>query len=213
MRKLMATVAFGGLAVIMASTAFAADSRFPTKARTYRTFFVRAFDQCTPAGLSVVSPGLGGAFGCFAATTTTDTPPPGDPLGASMSFSRILIKRYPAAGGQGRLSFFGKGFQAGQRVKVGLTLRTTRSGLSTKNPIGSNKTVTFADVSVTCGTPNSGCFVANSRGAIAGNQLLTACLTQNGQPTGLAAENVEILSASLINCDTNKTIAIPGILN
>lgn len=212
MRKFVATVAFGGMAVVMASTAFAADSRFPTKARTYRTFFVRAFDQCVPSGVTVIGAGVP-TSGCVAATSVNDAPPPGDPLGATMSFARLIVKRYPFTGGQGRVQLFGKGFQPGQRIKVGLTLRTTRSALTTKNPTGTNQTVTFADVSITCGNHNSGCFVANSRGAIAGNQLLTDCLVQNSQASGLAAENVEILDASLINCDTNKTVAIPGILN
>lgn len=212
MRNLLATVAFGGMAVVVASTAFAADSRFPTKARTYSVFMTRAFDSCTPAGLSVVATGLPGS-GCIAVNTITDAPPPTDPLGSTMAFSRLIVKRYPSAGGQGRIRFFGRGFQPGQRVQVQLTLRTTRSGQTTKNPTGSGKTVTFADVTILCGNQSMNSFVANARGVAAGNQLLTDCLAQNAQPIGLAAENVEILSSALVNHDTGKVLAIPGIFN
>jgi hypothetical protein len=68
--------------------------------------------------------------------------------------------------------------------------------------------VTFSDLTVQCGTTPFG-FVANARGTIAGSVLLSTCLGTN---SGLSTGNIEIIDAALVNHDTNKVFAHPGIL-
>jgi hypothetical protein len=212
MRKLVLVLAAGCLgSLLLAQSASAADSRFPTRARNFSTWMVRAFNQCTPGSLSVFGAGVPSS-GCVA--TVSDDLPPGDPLGASMKYSRLTVRRFPgSSGGEGKIILTGRGFQPGQRIAVRLTLRTTRSSFATKHPPTVNSPITFADTTIDCGNQSAGCFGAHANGAIIGRQSLVDCLTQNGQPTGLANENVEIVAASLVNCDTTDTVAVPGILN
>ncbi len=130
-----------------------------------------------------------------------------------MTFGRLDVRRFPGTGGQGKVKLLAFGMQNGQRVKVRLTLRTTRSGVGTKNPTKSNQLVTFQDVTVDCPVGPTNCFVANPRGVVLGSILLDQCLSQNSQPTGLAKQNVEILDAEVVNCDDGNVVARPGILN
>jgi hypothetical protein len=131
-----------------------------------------------------------------------------------MKSAKLQVRRFPgAAGGEGRIKVVGKGFQPGQRILVRLTLRTTRSAISTKHPPNTSNTVTFGDTTIDCGVGPSNCFVARSNGALVGTQTLAACLTQNSQSANLARENVQIVEASLVNCDTGNTVAVPGIFN
>lgn len=189
-------------------SAQAADVRFPTKAQTYTTWMVRAFNQCTPSGLTVTSAGFPTA-GCVA--TASDLLPPGNPLGATMNFAKLVVRKFGAS--EGRVRVYGRGFQAGQRIKVRLTLRTTRSGVFTKHPPSVNNTVTFADQAVDCDNASPNCFVANAGGVLAGSQALSACLTANSLSNKLAGENVQIVNAELVNCDTGNVVAVPGIFN
>jgi hypothetical protein len=210
MRKLWLVAALGflGLAV---HPSWAVDARFPTKALNFTTWMVRAFNQCTPSGLTVITSNLP-STGCPA--VVSDDIPPGDPLGATMQNAKLQVRRFPGyTGGDGRIKVTGKGFQAGQRIKVRLTFRTTRSQVATKHPPSTNNSVTFSDTTIECGVGPGNCFVARSSGVLVGTQTLSACLTQNGQGTGLARENVQIIAASLVNCDTGDTVAVPGILN
>ncbi|MCX8073407.1 MAG: hypothetical protein N3C12_13290 [Candidatus Binatia bacterium] len=213
MKKLWLTTLIG-VTVATAGPVSAQVSGFPTRAIRYSTWLARAFDSCTPSGLTVVSPSNLPATGCFA-THSDPLPPPGgtNPVGASMTFGRLDVRRFPATGGQGKVKLLAFGMQNGQRVKVRLTLRTTRSGVTTKNPSGSNKLVTFQDTTVDCPIGPSNCFIANPRGVVLGTILLDQCLTQNSQPPGLARQNVEILSAEVVNCDDGNVVARPGILN
>ena len=210
MRKFFAGVSVGLFSVAICGVASAGV--FPTKARLYSTAMVRAYNQCTPGGLSVTTPG-NTTPGCLA--TISDPLPPGAPLGATMNFANLKVKRFPGgSGGQGRIALIGRGFQPGQRVKVRLTLRTTRPGISTKHPPLTNQYVTFSDTTIDCGTGGPGnCFVARPNGALAVHQALDACLTQNAQSANLAKGNVEIVDSSLVNCDTGGTVAVPGVLN
>lgn len=211
--RMAAIAALSVCSLIGARTTHAATASFPTKARDFRSWMVRAYDQCSPSGLSIT--GFGPSNGaCLAANSTTDNQPPADALGATMTFSRLVVRRFPALNaGQGKIKLFGRGFQSGQRVKVRLTLRSTRIVTATKHPPAGNQKVTFADVTITCGNQNAGCFVGRPSGTISGSQLLSDCLTANGQSTGLAGQNVQIVDAALVNCDTNKVFAVPGILN
>ncbi|GIW45846.1 MAG: hypothetical protein KatS3mg077_3128 [Candidatus Binatia bacterium] len=213
MKKVWAVVIGSGI-LALSSAAYAQVSGFPTRAVRYSTWLARAFDGCTPSGLTVVSPSNLPSTGCFAAHSDPLPPPAGtNPVGAPMKFGRLDVRRFPATGGQGKVKLLMTGLQNGQRVKVRLTLRTTRSGVGTKNPTKSNQLVTFQDVTVDCPVGPSNCFIANPRGVVLGNVALDACLTQNSQPTGLARQNVEILDAEVINCDDNNVVARPGILN
>ncbi|GBD25146.1 hypothetical protein HRbin30_00461 [bacterium HR30] len=200
--------------VLGSGVAYAQVTGFPTKAIRYSTWLARAFDSCTPSGLTVVSPTNLPSGGCFA-TQSDPLPPPGgsNPAGATMTFGRLDVRRFPGTGGQGKVKLLAFGMQNGQRVKVRLTLRTTRSGVGTKNPTKSNQLVTFQDVTVDCPVGPTNCFVANPRGVVLGSILLDQCLSQNSQPTGLAKQNVEILDAEVVNCDDGNVVARPGILN
>ncbi len=131
-----------------------------------------------------------------------------------MKIGRLDVRRFPGlAGGQGRVKLFMTGLQNGQKVKVRLTVRTTRAGVTTKHPPKTNALVTFADTTFECGNQISGCFVANGRGVVLGTQDIQSCLTQSSQPKGLASHNLEILSAEVVNCDDGFVVARPGILN
>lgn len=212
MRKVWLVSAVASLAVT-SGMAFA-QTGFPTRAIRYSTWLARAFDSCTPSGLTVVSPSNLPSAGCFAAHSDPLPPPAGsNPVGATMTFGRLDVRRFPATGGQGKVKLLAFGMQNGQRVKVRLTLRTTRSGVNTKNPTKSNQLVTFQDVTVDCPIGPANCFIANPRGVVLGTMNLDACLTQNTQPIGLARQNVEILSAEVVNCDDGNVVARPGILN
>jgi hypothetical protein len=211
MRKIVVAMALCAVSVVSARAVFAADARFPQRAKIYSTFMVRAFDSCTPSILSVISQPTLPASGCQAAIS--DDVPPTDPLGATMRWAKLTVRRFRPGPGNGRVTIVGKGFQSGQRVKVRLTLRTTRSGIQIKHPPAVNQSVTFADTTIDCGNVSAGCFVARATGALGGKQDLADCLTQNGEPTGLGGENIAIIAASLVNCDTGNTIAVPGTLN
>lgn len=211
MKKVWTAVIGGGF-LVLSGVAYAQVTGFPTRAVRYSTWLARAFDGCTPSGLTVVSPTNLPTTGCFAAHS--DPLPPPNLVGAPMKFGRLDVRRFPITGGQGKVKLLMKGLQNGQRVKVRLTLRTTRSGVGTKNPTKSSQLVTFQDVTVDCPVgPSTNCFIANPRGVVLGSVALDACLTQNSQPTGLARQNVEILDAEVINCDDNNVVARPGILN
>jgi len=110
------------------------------------------------------------------------------------------------------VTLFGAGFKSGQRTKVRLTLRVTKKNLSTKHPPATNN-VTFADTTVDCGNQIAGCFTARANGVVAGKQSMAECLTQNGQPVGLAQENIQIVDAALVNCDTGKVFGVPGYID
>ena len=178
---------------------------FPTKASTYSTWLARAMDECNSATVSVLTAGLP-TSGCLQANSVTDD---NVSPGATMKFARLIVSR--TVNHKGRVRLFGRGFYAGQRMKVQLTLRVTKTGVSTP---GGAKSITFQDITVACGnSPVTGCFTANLSGNVAGSMSLLDCMTENTEPTGLASGNVQILDSALLNCDTGKVLATPGILN
>jgi hypothetical protein len=208
---------------VLAQGAFA-TAPFPSTGRSFSTYLVRAYDECTVPYLSVVSNPSDPPAGCPTLNLVTDEVPPTDPLGASMKWARLTVTKYPAnVGGAGRIQLVGVGFQNGQRLSVQLTLRTSHLEAKVKHlpGPGSNKFLTFEDATVECGPgPLTGplcggskVFTARPNGLVAGSVHLDTCLTQNGMPPGLAKGNIEILDAALVNCDTNKVVAKPGILN
>ena len=208
MRKLAVAAAMVvSLGGVQAALAVSAP---PTKAASFITWMVRAYDQCSPMGLTVL--GGGGAAACIAANAGTDDD--STVLGATMKFAKITVRRFPGvAGGLGRVKVIGRGFKVGQRIQVQLTLRTTRTNRIVKHPPGTGKTVTFVDTTIVCGNNNVGCFVARPSGAVAGTETLQACLAQSGASASLGSENIQIVDAALLNCDTGKIFAVPGVLN
>src|SRR5262249_1114094 len=215
MRLTLAVLATTGMSLCMAHVAFANHAQFPINAKKYFTTLVRAMDQCTSGTVSVVGSGpIGGppgttdpAGGCIQANTVTDDPPA---PGATFTRAQLAVVRNGATF-QGKIRTFGFGFVPGQRIKVQLTLRTTQIVGTTKHPPGSNKRVTFQDVTLQCGVGTGGCFTARPSGALIGQMSIADCLTQNGVANGVRIGNIEILDAALINCDTNKIFAVPGI--
>jgi hypothetical protein len=202
-----------GMVLLITPAAFANHAQFPSRANRYRVSLVRAMDQCTGGAISVVAVGDPVPNGdCLQANVVTDDPPA---PGATMGSGTLTVSR--TSNQNGKVGFFGLGFAPGARVSIRLSVRTTQSGIHTKHPPGSNKRVTYQDWSVECGNqttglPNcTGAFGARATGAVVGSETLKDCLTQSGVPTGLRAGNLEILDASLFNCDTGKVIAKPGI--
>ncbi len=158
----------------------------------------RAMDQCNPATVSVATTGVPFS-GCPQANSTTD------------SVITMKTARLTFAQTTGKLTLYGTGFQFGSRVTTQLTLRITKPGQTTLHPHQVNKSVTFQDVTLLCPNVPFG-FVARPNGSIAGSAKLSDCLTQNGDATGLSNGNIEILDSALINIDTMKVFARPGIL-
>ncbi len=192
--------AAGGLAAVavtwLAGWAQAQTPAFPQVARNYSAWLVRAFDACTPGSLTVTTTGLP-AQGCLSSATVVDNQMP-------MQFGKITISK-----GNGKIKVFGRGLTPGGRVKVQLTVRTTRNGISTKHPPGT-KRVTFQDTTVVCGPPPFGFIAVWPSGNLGGTIDLSDCL----QPyPGLALGNIEIVDVALVNADNaNKVFARPGIM-
>jgi len=202
-----------GVGIMAVGSVAHAQTGFPTRAIKFSSWLARAFDSCTPGGLTVTTSNLPSS-GCLAVHSDPLPPPAGsNPVGAPMKFGRLDVRRFPATGGQGKVKLLMFGLQNGQRVKVRLTVRTTRSGITTKHPPKTNALVTFQDTVVECKLSAANCFTANPRGVVLGTQTLDQCFVQTGLPTGLAGQNVEILSAEVVNCDDGFVVARPGILN
>jgi hypothetical protein len=203
----------GGVVLLSTPAAFANHAQFPARANRYRVAMVRAMDQCTGGAVSVVGATVPNGD-CLQANTVTDDPPV---PGATMNSGTLTVSR--TANSDGRVGFMGTGFDPGARLSIQLTLRTTQSGIHTKHPPGSNKRVTYQDYTVSCGNqvaaPGCGAglsaFGARATGAVVGHESLKDCMTQSGVPVGLTVGNIEVLDASLVNCDTGKVIAKPGI--
>lgn len=173
---------------------------YPVKAGKYSVWFARAMDDCVPANtITVVNPGAINA--CAQANSTTDS-------SIKMSFARLQVK--PAKKGAS-VKLTGSGFQpAAARIGLQMTLRTTNTAGS---PSGSK---TYEDETVICGGVTGGTcghyFAVASNGTIAaGKQQLADCVTKNGFNATLATGNIQIVDVALIDCDTGKVIATPGI--
>jgi hypothetical protein len=175
--------------------AFAQTVAFPTAARGYTAWMARATDECSAPSLTVLSGGPGlPATGCLQANNTTDDE-------TTMAYARLVINSR-----SGRILVFGSGFAPGQRVKVQLTARVTRSGVATKHPLGINN-VTFQDVAVQCPNTPFGLTV-RPNGVLLGSLTLSDCFMS----PGLAKGNIEILDAALLNVDNgDKVFARPGL--
>ena len=168
---------------------------FPTSARGYAAWMARAFDECNPATVSVVGANLPAA-GCVAASTDNSM---------TMTFARLIVSART-----GSVLVYGRGMPSGARVRVNLTLRTTRHNLLTKHPSGVNS-VTFQDTVASCPNPSTSPFgyTVRPNGALLGVSKLNSCLGPN---SGLAMGNVEIIDAALVNIDSGKTFAHPGLV-
>lgn len=184
--------------VITVSQVFAAQAPFPRFSRFYITWYARAMDPCTASTISVVNSGVPSG-GCIQSNggTTDDT--------ITMDFARLIVNR------RGRMALLGVGLPFGARVKVGLSLRVTKANLQVKHPPGSNKRVTFEDVNIEC-PPTPFGFVAGPRGTIAAATTLASCLGSSLSDLANPTSNIEILDSYLINVDTNKVFARPGVV-
>jgi hypothetical protein len=179
-------------------SAASAVVEFPRKASYYRIWFVRAMDECTAANAVDVRgpfPNLP-ATGCLQANTETDDAVP-------MGFARLLITH------TGKIAILGGGFPFGVRLGLALTLRVTRRVAEVRHPAGSNKRVTFEDVTIQCGNTPFG-FRPSPAGRLAGVTTLSACL--GSSLSDLAVGNIEVVNASLINLDTGKVFATAGVV-
>jgi hypothetical protein len=171
---------------------------FPTAARKYSAWMVRAMDECNPSTVSVAPVAGLPTTGCLQTNSMTDS-------AIGMKTARLTVNSIT-----GKLTLLGTGFQFGSRVTTQLTLRVTKPGQSTKHPPVA-RTVTYQDVTVMC--PNMPFwFVARPSGVLAGSAKLSDCLAANDFATGLSSGNIEILDSALINIDTGKIFARPGIL-
>lgn len=196
-KKLFAWALFGAAAATLTGARTDAQPvAMPKVARSFSAWLVRAYDACTPGALTVTTTGLP-SQGCLSTATTTD-----DQM--TMDFGKIVISKL-----SGKIAVLGRGLTPGGRVKVQLTVRTTRDGISTKHPPGT-KRVTFQDTTVVCGPPPFGFIAVWPSGALGGKINLTDCL----QPyPGLASGNIEIVDAALVNADNgNKVFARPGVM-
>jgi len=171
-----------------------AQVAFPKLARGFGSWMVRAMDQCSPSTLSVTTPGLP-TGGCPPTNTVTD-----DTLG--LNFMKLRIAQH------GGISLFGTGMTLGDALRVRITLRVTKTGMTTKHPPGTNQTVTFVDQTIDCPkTPDA--FLVRPNGSVAGRTDLGACLAP---ASGLAVGNLEILDVSLVNVMNGRIVAVPGLL-
>ncbi len=173
-------------------------AEFPRMASSYRVWLVRAMDECTAANTVNVRgpfPNLPAA-GCLQANTDTDN-------AVTMDFARLLITH------TGKIAIFGGGFPVGARLELALTLRVTRRVAEVQHPPGSNRRVTFEDVTIHCGNAVSA-FSPGRAGRLAAVTSLSACL--GSSLSGLAVGNIEVANASLVNLDTGKVFATAGVV-
>jgi hypothetical protein len=170
--------------------------QFPTVSRNYVAWMARAMDQCIPSGLTVIPSGVP-ATGCIATNVNTDNL-------MTMQFAKLVVNART-----GKLRVYGKGLIPGSRVKVQLTLRVTKNGVSAKHPPGTSQRVTFEDIVLLCAHTPFG-FVVSDRGILAGQADLATCLSPD---PALATGNIEIFNSGLVNADNgNKLFARAGIL-
>ncbi len=188
-----------GAVVLQSQAAQAQLAPYPSKARSYKVYMARAMDECIGPFVTVVNPGAVGA--CAQANTVTDS----SITGAIKALLNIT------SGNSGvKMSLVGSGFTPpAQRVAVRLTLRTTNT---LGSPSGSK---TYEDVTVDCGSVAGGTcghyFPSDPSGRINGRTTLADCAAGNTLSSDLAAGNIEFLDTALINCDSGKVIARPGL--
>jgi hypothetical protein len=202
--------------VLLASSVTVAAGPAPLpnfqQANSYRTWLVRAMDECVTETLSVVSPGGSLPLPSFACPQTNSLT---DDSSAGMEWAQLSVSRRGRAG-TAYVRIMGAGFNGPapsiqRRLKVELTLRVTARQKVKPDP-PTTQSVTFADTTINCGNDSGGCFVARPNGTLAKVQTLQSCLTLSGEPAGLDSGNIQIVDARLIDCDNaDKVIAVPGI--
>jgi hypothetical protein len=197
MKTVTIGIAVGALlGVLLCNPGHAQTVAFPKLANSYTTWMARAMDQCNPAMVSVAGAGLPSG-GCVQSNTATD-----DVM--TMNFARLIVSART-----GRVLVFGRGLPYGSRTRVRLTLRVTKPGVTTKH--NGLIRVTFEDTTVDCPNATTTPFGYTGRpnGVLLGSSNLADCL--GSSDSGLARGNIEILSSELVNVDTGKTYARPGI--
>jgi len=196
-------MAAAALLVSVALHSQAARAQTSVVAPSYKTSFVRAMDECFAMNaITVVNPGSVDA--CHEMHVTTDTP-------TGWTKAKLSVRASGRVGGTPTLRLQGSGFKNGAPTKVGLQL-TVRTTNSVGAPTGSK---TYQDETIICGNiAGTGCghyFTPRSSGSLSASQSLSDCLTGDVLTTTLSTGNIEVLDAALINCDTGKVFAIPGV--
>ena len=194
-------MAAAALLALVVAQAQAQITGVPVKAKTYSVNFARAFDACTGSFVTVVSPGSVGA--CTPANSITDS--------TVAAINTASLKIGVNAKNGPKLGLKAKGI-APTTTKIGLRL-TLRTSNAQGSPTGSK---TYQDETVICGDMAGGTcgrfFVVEANGKVSGKETLKDCLDKNNLPETLASGNIELLDAALLNCDTGKVIAVPGLL-
>ncbi|MCK6555910.1 hypothetical protein L6Q96_15245 [Candidatus Binatia bacterium] len=170
----------------------AAQAQTPAKSKKHDLDITRAYDPCPN---TVIAPDVD-----ICTPVATDT---------TSGWIQANVKVKPS--GKGPTVYAkGKGFSGSAPTKVGLrlSLRTTSS----------TKVYQLA-APVICGTTSGsscGYYFAAADGKINGKQLLYDCLVNAGINSTTAAQiakdNIEIMDAELVNCDTGDVFGKPGIL-
>lgn len=174
------------------------------KATSYRVQFVRAMDECTGPGVTLVKPG--NVAGCLQANSTTDSGVTG--------MLRANLAVIPNNKLGGLIRFSGNGITpTGTNVGVQITFRSTNS---LTIPAATSKT--YEDITVICGdTPGGMCgnsTTVKSNGRVQLRQSLNDCMTANGLNSAILVgpgSQIEIRDAALVNCATGKVFGQPGV--
>jgi hypothetical protein len=191
------------VSALLQSQAAQGQAPYPHAARRYVVNFARAMDQCIPANeVGVENPGNIGI--CLQTNNTTDSL-------MAMRWAKLTVLR-GTRGVNLQLSSLGL-LPPDQAVSIRFTLRTSNtSGI----PAGSK---TYQDTTVTCGPITGGScgpyYLTDSFGRVSrilGRYLLSDCLAANNLPATLASGNIEFIDVRVINCDTGRAVAVPGVL-
>jgi len=205
----VAAAALLGSVVLYAGSASAATASFPAKAPQYTVWFARAMDVCSAGSfVTVVNPG--GINACAQANTGTDA-------SITMEWAKLKVtkagKKLASGAHDTTLKILAKGFSpTSAKVALALTIRTSNSLVASPAPAGK----TYEDVIVYCGPTAGGTcghyYPVTAAGKINSKTALSTCVTDNGWTENLAAGNIQILNATLMDCDSGKDIGTPGLL-
>jgi hypothetical protein len=194
-------VAFVLVSAVTQSSWVEAQAPYAKRATVYDTSLVRAMDECTGPGVTVVNPGA--IVGCEQQNVFN---------GGSLDFDAANVKLFRTVDG----IYIRMRAITSTAVGLQLRLRTTNEhGL----PSGTSKT--YEDFTIMCGDSTTGsealvCPLHSKpfEGRVYLKQRLSDCLAGNGLDPSLGRGNVEVLGAALVSCDSLpvQTEAKPGIL-
>lgn len=191
-QQLVVMAALGVLSLGGFAHSATAQVPFPLRARSVSFWMARAFDQCSPSGLTVQgTPGSA----CLSSNTATDN-------SLTMNFAKVRITK------RGRIGIFAAGFTFGDILRVRLTLRVSQNNKTVKHPAGTGVRVTYQDQTIDCPASPSA-FTVRPNGSVATSTDLAACLGANN---ALAFGNIEVIDAALVNAMSGQEVARPGFV-